>query len=379
MLRKLSAIGLMGLASYSTTVSAFDFDPSTFSFNGFGTLGAVYSSEDQATFTGPGFKIRGAGYGDKISTDVDTRLGVQAIAKFTDKLTATVQLVGEQNIDGNYAPTVEWANLKYAITPDLNVRVGRTAMPSYLFSDTRKVGYAIPWVRAPYEVYDLLPITNSDGVDVSYKIRSGGVTSTLQAIYGENIADLGFVKGKAKDVWGLFNTVEINALTLKVAYQEQDLYFGSYKLPNMWQTEPTAVEFMTLGAHYDPGTWFAGAEWASRNMEGGFIDAGKTNAWYVTGGRRMGDVTPYFIVANQKPEKVVPPNASTEQTSYSLGARWDFMRSFNLKAEYQYIDLPKGSAGLLKVPMDPFTFMPLSNFEPGGEVNLVSVQINFVF
>jgi hypothetical protein len=368
----MTALGLAGLAS-ATSAHAFDFDPNVFSFNGFGTIGAVYSSEDQAVYAGPGLKTTGAGYQDQISMDVDSRLGLQAIAKFSERLTATVQLVSEENVHGDYAPQIEWANLKYSFTPDFDVRVGRRAMPSYLFSDTRKVGYAITWARTPYEVYNLLPISNTDGVDTSYKFHLGSATNTVQLIFGENRIDAGNgLIVKAKDVWGVFDTFEMDSLTLKVAYQDQDMYFGSYKNP------AAPVKFIALGASYDTGKWFATTEWARRDIDGGLAD-GVIKAWYVSGGVRIGNVTPYGIVADSTPEQAPLFGNSTEQRSYAVGARWDFMRNFNLKAEYQLLDMPKDSQGLLIVPSDPATMMPLTDYRPGGSVNLVSVSINFVF
>lgn len=379
MLRKLTALSLVGMAAHTTSVHAFDVDPSVFTVNGFGTLGAVYSSEDNATYSGPGFGPRGAGINDRISTDVDSRLGLQVLAKFADKLTATVQVIAEQDVEGKYAPHVEWANIKYEITPDFNVRFGRTAMPSYLFSDSRKVGYAIPWVRAPHEYYDLIPITNSDGVDVNYKFHTGSVGHTLQAIYGENIAEItpGF-EGKAKHVWGLFDTLDIGDFAVKLTYQEQKLYFGSYQLPNLWQTKAADVEFVAIGTHYDPGQFFVAAEWANLKIKD-MLFGRDTSAWYVSGGYRFGNLTPYATVAEQKPKDAPFFGYSTEQRSYALGARWDFMSKFALKAEYQYVDLPKNSQGLLDVPTDPITFLPSPDYKPGESFNLISVQINFVF
>lgn len=387
MLRKLTALGAVALAAHTTNVQAFDFDSSVFTVNGFGTLGAVYSSEDDATYSGPGFNVRGAGMDERISTDVDSRLGIQVLGKFTDRLTATLQVISEQDVRGRYAPHVEWANIKYEITPDFSVRVGRTAMPSYLFSDSRKVGYAIPWVRAPHEYYDLIPITNSDGIDITYKFRTGTVNHTLQAIYGENIAEItpGF-DGKAKHVWGIFDTLDIGDLTVKLTYQEQKLYFGSYSLPNEFgQTEASDVEFKAIGTHYDPGQYFVGAEWARLTIADPIF--GKdTTAWYVSGGYRVGAFTPYVTIAEQKPKDAPLFGYNTEQRSYAVGARWDFMSKFNLKAEYQYVDLPENSQGLLDVPQvlvdfPPFGLVPVPSpgYTPGKNFSLFSVQINFVF
>ncbi|MBM0107837.1 porin [Steroidobacter sp. S1-65] len=380
MIRKLTALSLLGMAAHSASVQALDFDPSIFTVNGFGTLGAVYSSEDNATYSGPGFNPRGAGGDDRISTDVDSRLGIQVLGKFSSKLTATLQIISEQDYQGKYAPHVEWANIKYEITPDFSVRLGRTAMPSYLFSDSRKVGYAIPWVRAPHEVYDLLPITNSDGLDVSYKFQTGAVGHTLQALYGENVTDINdaFV-GKAKHVWGVFDALSVGDLVVKLTYQEQKLYYNTYQTPNPLQAEPAQVEFTALGVHYDPGQYFVGGEWAHLVIEDQLFSR-DVEAWYVTGGYRFGELTSYVTVADHNPKTTAFLGGwDTQQRSYALGARWDFMSKFNLKAEYQYVDLPAGSQGLLDVPTDPITFRPTPDYVPGENFSLISLQINFVF
>lgn len=119
-------------------------DTPMFSFSGFGTLGVVHSSQDQADFTDSVWKPNGAGHRHDWSADVDSRLGLQIIANVTPKLSAVLQVVAEQNYDNSYRPHVEWANIKYAFTPDFDVRVGRIAMPTFLVGDYRKVGYAVP-------------------------------------------------------------------------------------------------------------------------------------------------------------------------------------------------------------------------------------------
>src|ERR1700683_742549 len=139
-----------------------DSSPPIFSFSGFGTAGEVHSSQDQADFTGSVFQPNGAGYTRRWSPEVDSLLGAQLTANIAPKLSAVLQVIAEQNYNGTFTPHVEWANLKYQFTPDFSVRIGRVELPTFLFSDTRKVGYTYPWVRPPIEVYTLLPITAGD-------------------------------------------------------------------------------------------------------------------------------------------------------------------------------------------------------------------------
>jgi hypothetical protein len=70
------------------------------------------------------------------------------------------------------------------VTPAFSVRLGRTVLPSFLYSDTREVGYSNPWVRPPIEAYSLVPIDHSDGVDASYQVHFKGFTNTLMTAFG---------------------------------------------------------------------------------------------------------------------------------------------------------------------------------------------------
>ena len=125
-----------------------------FEFDGFATLGVVHSSEDQADFLGSLLLERGAGYSQSWSPEVDSRVGAQVTATFNSTgFPPWFRSSSEQQADGDYTPHVEWANLKYQLTPDASVRVGRIVLPSFMVSDYRKVGYANVWVRPPVEVY----------------------------------------------------------------------------------------------------------------------------------------------------------------------------------------------------------------------------------
>jgi diguanylate cyclase (GGDEF)-like protein len=154
-----------------------------FSFNGFGTFGVVHSDEEQADFAAGLFVPDGAGYTRDWSPEVDSVLGVQLTANLTFRLTGILQVVSEQQYDENYTPTVEWANLTFDITPNLSVRAGRMVQQTFIVSEYRKVRYATPWGRPPKEAYDMIPVTNADGVDLNYRFRFKGFTNNLRGLY----------------------------------------------------------------------------------------------------------------------------------------------------------------------------------------------------
>ena len=70
-----------------------DMERSRLSFDVFGTLGLVHSSDDQADFVVSPVRPDGPGASDRVSFDVDSILGGQVTFRATSKLTAVVQVV----------------------------------------------------------------------------------------------------------------------------------------------------------------------------------------------------------------------------------------------------------------------------------------------
>lgn len=160
-------------------------------FGGFGTLSAVHSTETQADYTASQIARGSAGYSRDWAFDVDSRLGAQLGAQFDKHWSAVAQVIEERAADAAYRPRVEWAYVKYQVTPELSVRAGRIALPLFLAADYRKASYALPWVRTPVELYILMPISNSDGVDASLRWNGWGTKQETQAIVGRSAMRLG--------------------------------------------------------------------------------------------------------------------------------------------------------------------------------------------
>jgi hypothetical protein len=412
-LYQLNAIVLVALlwCPAAASAAAEDPDASMWSFSAFGTWGLVHSSEDRADFTASPLQLDGAGYTHAWSPDVDSRLGAQATAHFTPQLSAMLQVISEQDYDKTYRPHVNWANITYQPTPEFSVRVGRILLPTFLISDSRKVGYANPWVRPPVEVYSLSPIFNSDGADASYKMHVGEVVNTLVGTYGKT--DFGVPQGGTFDVkhlWVIADTVEYGALTVHIAYQESsysydhlDALFDAFRqfgplgtaLADKYDLDDKRAQLITVGAMYDPGKWFVTGEWGRRNLHSA---VGESAAWYLSGGFRLARFTPYLTYSQATAEtktsdpglnvSALPPylagpatglNAALNallatdavQNTISVGSRWDVMKNIDIKLQYDHIDLGAGSAGTL-VNVQP-------GFQLGGAVNLFSIAIDFVW
>jgi hypothetical protein len=386
-------------------------DSPVFSFSGFGTVGETHSSEDNADFPAGVFHPNGAGHSRSWSPEVDSLIGGQVAARITPELSVVVQVIAEQNFDGTYRPHVEWAYAKYQFTPDFSVRLGRMELPTFLFSDTRKVGYTLPWVRPPVEVYSLLPITASDGGSFSYRMNSGDLINTTQGSYVQSDTPEPDNRGtaNARNSINFSNTTEYKSLTFRVSYQHAlltiaslDGFFDTFRMfgpqgiaiADRYTSDSKPVVTEVVGASYDPGHWFLISEWAHARLNS-FL--GENTGWYASGGYRTGQFTPYVTyahesaVTNSDPGLTLaglPPalagfaaglnaglNALLQsipaQRTVSLGARWDFARNLDLKLQFDHTRIGADSDGTL-INIQP-------GFQPGGTVNLFTATVDFVF
>jgi hypothetical protein len=413
---KLTAIVVLAMAAYAAGARADDSDTPMFSFSGFGTVGAVHSSEKNADFTNTFFKPNGAGHTHAWSVDVDSLIAAQVTVEPTPELSAVLQVISEQNYDNTYRPHVEWANIKYEFAPEFDVRIGRTALPTFIFADSRRVGYALPWVRPPVEVYRLVPVTSNDGIDASYRMQMGAATNTFQANAGQsdtkfpNSGAFGSGTGKARKQLTVVDTFEQGFVTLRASYGETRLTISEFgplfdafrqfgpegnAIADRYDLNNRFVNSLGIGASYDPGSWFVMGEWGRINTRSVL---GEHTGRYVSGGYRFEKFTPYLTYAGTVTNSntsdpgltvsALPPSlagpagslnaalnmllaASAVQHTVSVGGRWDFMTNTAFKLQLDHTQHGAGSAGTLS------NLQP--GFQPGGKVDVFSVTIDFVF
>lgn len=357
----LNALAFAAMALCASRCLAVDTGQPAFSFNGFGTLSFAHSSENRGDYTFDNLQPNGVGRSRNWSPDVDSRIGGQVTANVNSELSAVLQIVSEYRWNDTYTPFVNWANIKYAFTPDFSVRFGRIALASFLASDSRKVGYSNPTGRPPIEVYRLLALNNSDGVDAVYRFHVGDATNSTTLLYGKKtVTNTRGIDVHSTGVKGIFDTLEYGSATLHAAYQER----------NVDNQAPPLGKFMSLGASYDPGKWFASGEWVKViNFDGKGLKVIRAG-WYVNGGVRIGAFTPFVTFSELRPLTDTGVTPAAQRTA-ATGVRWDFMRNVDLKLQYDHINLGEGSYGTLQnvLPGTP----------TGGKVNIVSVFVDFVF
>lgn len=151
---------------------------------GFGTIGVVRSTNSKTDVMDNLSQPRGAGYSHKWDFGVDSKLALQADAKFNNRFSASWQVMSQRRYDDSYRPHTEMGFAKLQVTPDISVRLGRVPAPLFMVSEFRKVGYVNPWVRQPNEVYFQVPYTSVDGGDISYQTSMGDFTASIQVATG---------------------------------------------------------------------------------------------------------------------------------------------------------------------------------------------------
>jgi hypothetical protein len=397
-MKHLSVRPLVAAISLALGAGAAFAEP-TYKLSGFGTLAAVHSDLDTADFTGSVFHPNGAGKTRSTSTNPDSKAGVQVNALFNSQWSAVAQVISQYQYDASYWPQLEWGNVTYKPTDSLSLRIGRVALPAYLMSESRLVGYAHTWVRPPQEVYSILPLTSNDGIDASYRSSFGSVQNTVQAYYGTNKVKIsGGGTAKAKSSWGVNDTVEVDSLTLRAAYtylkEELEipsmapLFAGIAATPGMsgvyekYDPKNLSTHAIALGASYDPGNWFVMSEFVDYKGDSILSDS---RAWYVAGGYRLGKFTPYLIHAQVKTKveeetaagffngplnTILYQVAATQKTS-SIGVRYDVYKNTAIKLQYDHLETGSRSNGRLKPPTGSNVF--------GRDANIVTLGVDFVF
>ena len=404
---------LLGLACAAFAHADDSMSKPDWSLQGFGSAGAAYSNNAESDYVTSLIKPDGVGASGRLSTNFDTRLGVQLNVTANAQWSAVLQVVSEQRLNHSYRPTVEWANIKYQATPDLALRVGRTALPMFLAADYRKVGYAFPWARTPVEMYGSIPLTSSDGIDVTYRFNRGALKNVTQGFYGRTHQALPGSSGlEAKRLAGFANTTEYGAASVRLSMVSADVsididvlrnFFGRLRqfgpqgamLAGRYDLNHKRVTAVSIGASYDPGRWFVMGELGqirTRSL------LGDTTSMYGTAGYRLGDFTPYLAFARVRADSLstepglnlagLPPAAAgagaalngylnalltivPAQRTTSIGMRWDCMTDVALKLQFDHVITLDGSRG---------TFSNVQpGFRSGRSVNIASAVLDFVF
>ncbi|MBA5604261.1 porin [Duganella sp. FT3S] len=380
-------------------------DDGNLTIGGFGTLGVAKTNTDKAQFSRYN---QYEGVADQARIGLDTNLGLQASYKVNDDLSGTVQVLTRKNTSPTFTTDLTWAFLKYKISDELNVRVGRVVLPTFLISDYQNVGYANTMMRPPVEMYDQDPIESADGADFNYQHAFGDTNFTAQGVAGVSrgklvAAGTSTVGTYRAPVMGLSLAIEHGPVTLRVAHLEAKM--SSNDVTPLMQLQATLstlgfptlardigvnnskkVTFTEVGMTLDWNNVVGQAEYGMRRAKDP-IYVPDNNAWYAMLGYRMGKVLPYYSHAavTQHGRSVTLPAGfpaagalfnvvnglltASEQSTDLVGVRWDFAKNVAMKFQLDRVK-PKTKTGTLI--NGPATGLK-------DTVNVVAASLDFVF
>ena len=384
--------------------------------SGFGTAALTWSDDDRTQFGRPN---QAGGAADNFRTGVDSNLGLQADYAVNDWLSLTAQGLVRQDAEEHYGAELSWAFAKFRISDSLSVRAGRIGLPVFMISDYRNVGYANTMLRPPSEVYSQVPFNSVDGVDVTWRHDFGNTSLTSQLALGAIKSPLTGFHAHGKDIVALNIVAENGPFTLRAGHARTKVSINDlaslntlvgslraagagYRLPQVSalgdeiEAKDAKGTFNSLGLAMDWNNFVVQTEFAKRKTDTYIND---TTSWYVMGGYRIGKFLPYYTRSELKIDSVVSaaalgacpagyPAACTatlqqlgnavrrvsvsgigqgEQTTDTVGVRWDFARSVALKVQVDRVK-PKGNGLFI-------------NAQPGfaGPVTVGAVALDFIF
>lgn len=386
----------------------------TFTFSGFGTAALTKSNSDNAEFVRPN-QVTGVTTNAKNS--VDSNFGFQATAKFNDMFSFTGQGLVRKIVTDDFSAELAWAFAKIKISDNVSVRAGRFGLPVYMISEYRSLGYASTMMRPPVEMYSQVPLESADGADIIYQASFGDTSFTGQLALGQTEQDFSagysgkFTKmsainlvaengpftfrfGRVDTTINVDNYAGLNSvvggLRAFSANPGLEAAFGLKAAANQIELKDAKGSFTSLGMSLDWKNVIAQAEYGKRKIDR--LSIADTSSWYTMIGYRIGKFTPYFNHASVKKDSAnfiaglptsgalpaqllavtngansVASNGSN-QTSNSIGLRWDFYKSAAFKMQLDRFSPGPGSGTFTKA-------------KPGftGPVTVFAAGVDFVF
>lgn len=385
---------------------------------GFGTLGAFQGDDPVATVRADPRQKRGSS-GNDLRYDADSLLAVQATVNPMGPIKGVVQLVAKQDDQASQKPKFEWVYLGWDIHTSMNLKVGRVVAPVFMTSDMRNVAFAQTMVRPMNTVYQMNPITNTDGANFKWHHRVGANEFGLEGMVGQSKVANITAQYEAKQVLGLGVryahgpwTIRAGVTDLKAditlspsVAAKVDALKASVACTNCASVlnerlvlSNAKARIQTLGVAFDDDTCIFQAEYTTR--PGNSVLVPNATGWYAMAGRRIQTWTPYVMVgqfknteANLGLQPASAPAAATiqfyndsfvglgrgDRTQWGAGVRWDFAPKFALKAQWDHYRIDHPTYGTnptlsFDIPAPPAT---ASTFD--GQVNSLTVNLDFIF
>jgi hypothetical protein len=392
----LAGLAMAVIASFAYAEA--DDQPSSFSVQGFGTLGMARTTSENVEFVRDISQPRGAR--TKWDGRIDSVLGLQANWRLLPELEAVIQGVSRYRYDRTFTPEIAWAYLKYDPTPTLSLRAGRLGTEFFMMADSRLVGYSFLTVRPPGDYFWYLPFYSIDGADVALTVPLGEGLVRGKLFYGISDGNIPLADRQWKidgsPMVGGYLDYQLASWQLRLGYANihfrnslpiaQDFYSlppaqvtpgGAGASLDFLETAHTRSHYYSLGVVFDHGPWLL--QFMLNHIEQGSQAFQSSGGGYLLGGYRLGGVTPYLGYSwvdskargnrmNDAVARVMADSRSDQKTSI-VGVRWDVAHNMALKAQWD------GIHG------DPASIFPYRRETSAwrGSMDVFSVTMDFVF
>lgn len=240
---KIYAYALTVLSAMHLAQAAHAIEPKNVNFAGFASFGYAKAIDD-APKTNPYTQQEVSGL-QGMTEEGEYRdynkFGFRLDVDLDDKLSFAAQMFVDGTTD--YDPQFDWIYLNYAITPSINISVGRMVLPLYMYSDYFDVGYAYQWIRPPDAVYGGgNNVKTGDGIRVTWRSDMGSEWSSLLTVWStpseQEILSMGVpIELSTNNSLGLSWEIERRWLTVKM------LYSSTYLTSNM----PIGLNYLISG------------------------------------------------------------------------------------------------------------------------------------
>jgi hypothetical protein len=347
----------LALATAASTSFASDI-----SFSGFGQVVAGTTFSDNDVFPG-------RTYDGGVDFKDESLFGLQVTADINENVDAVAQILARG--DRDFEAELAWAYVNFTFGEGFSSKVGRQRTALYRYSDFLDVGYAYPWVRPPYSVYNV-GFSTLDGVSFTHtgfigekwfsqvQVQAGGFS-------GDFKSGAGYLNGELDNLVGAAWDIEYNDwLAFRAAYFQSDITVtgssldglagaltanGLGNLASQLDYNEDKGVFTNVGFKIDRNNWLVQGEYVTVKLDNS-IFSDKDN-WYVSGGYRFGAVTPTVTYGEQSgnpkldilANNLIPGpfaplvggavlSETFDDRYYGVGVRWDIYNNVALKADY---------------------------------------------
>ncbi|PRC91878.1 hypothetical protein [Solimicrobium silvestre] len=277
----------------------------------------------------------GGVYGPNFSLKPESHAGVQIKYDFSPQF----NFVGQVTVRGtDNDPNIQWAYVDYKLNDHWEIHVGRQRIPLYYYSPFQDVGFAIPWVAVPPELYGW-EATNYDGASLRYS-NSFGNTNFTSSIYsgGEKLGYSAFYTNPGdtdvhwNNIVGADAEINNGPLTLRLVYLQANTL--AINIPQGLDSA-SKIEAYGLAVNLDFDTWFMLSEVTQLTRDYGSVQAKQTDPASTIGvGYRLGKWTPFvnYALFTQHSSPYTPSDEFAYKRA-SLTLRYDIDSSSDIKTQ----------------------------------------------